>query len=188
MPSLYQTALGPEFGQLVPLLQWFHTEVRTVWQGEATVRWSRNPLFRLLVLLARLPKEGEDIAVAVQLFVHDGKEIWQRRFADRPMVSRQYMDADGLCESMGLFSLLLSTEVHEGGLIQHSTQSRWLGISLPTFLALRVMAKEWSERGRMHFDVTIYWGRWELIRYTGWLQPIYSRWLPSNSDSEIYAA
>ncbi len=188
MPSLYQTALGPEFSHLVPLLQWFHTEVRTVWEGEAKVSWSRNPIFRLLLLLARLPREGEDISVAVQIFVQEGKEVWQRRFADRPMVSRQYMEADRLYESMGLFNLLLNTEVHEGGLIQRSTQSRWLGIPLPAFLALRVMAKEWSERGRMYFDVTISWGNWELIRFTGWLQPIYSRWLPSNSDSEIYAA
>ncbi|MGQ5523505.1 DUF4166 domain-containing protein [Chitinimonas sp. PSY-7] len=188
MFSLYPTVLGPAFSQLAPLLQRFHTEAGTVWQGEATVRRSKNLLLRLLLCLGRFPKEGQGVGVTVQLAVKGEQEVWQRRFADRFMVSRQYMTEDGLHESIGLLSLSLVNDVREDVLFQHSAQSHFLGVRLPDWLALNVVAREWSERGRLHFDITINFVRWELLSYTGWVQPIYSRWLPSNSDSEIQGA
>ena len=188
MFSLYPTVLGSGFGQLAPLLQRFHTEAGTVWQGEATVRRSRSALLRMLLTLGRLPKDGQHVAVSVQLAIQNEQEIWQRRFADRAMVSRQYMAADGLRESIGMLSLSLINSVREDVLFQHSEKCRFLGIPLPGWLAFNVVAREWSERGRLHFDVTINFVRWELISYSGWVQPIYSRWLPSNSDSEIQGA
>lgn len=171
MPTLYQTALGPHFTQLAPLLQRFHREPGQPWRGEARVVWSQQPLLRALLWLARLPAEGDAVPVAVQVAARPGRETWQRRFAGRRMASRQRLASDGLREGFGPFSLLLSNQVANGALQQRCIRSRWLGLPLPRGLGLNVVAQEWAETDRFHFDVAIALGPLALIRYTGWLLP-----------------
>lgn len=170
MPTLYQTALGPDYQHLPPLLQAFHGQPGRWWRGQVDVSWSTHPLLRGLLQLARLPAEGTQRAIAVRLVAQGQSESWQRHFGNRTMVSQQRQHPEGLSESFGPLRLLLSNQVDTQGLHQHSRHTHFLGLPLPAALSLQVQAREWAAAGRFHFDVTIAIGQHRLLRYTGWLQ------------------
>ncbi|GLR13937.1 hypothetical protein GCM10007907_27270 [Chitinimonas prasina] len=171
MPTLYQTALGPDYRHLPPLLQAFHDQPGPWWRGQVDVSWSPCPLLRSLLWLARLPAEGKQLAIAVRLVAQGQSESWQRYFGSRAMVSQQRQHPMGLSESFGPLRLLLRNQVDAYGLHQRSHHTRFLGLPLPAFLSLQVQAREWAVADRFHFDVTIGLGPHRLLHYCGWLQP-----------------
>ncbi|QDQ26522.1 DUF4166 domain-containing protein [Chitinimonas arctica] len=171
MTSLYQTALGDDFERLSPLLRQFHREPCVPWQGCVDVSWPRQAMLRILLGLGRLPHEGQDRSLRVEVRENGAVEHWQRNFAGRLMASRQYLTRDGLCERFGPFTLLLESRVDNGELRQRSVRTRFCGIPLPAVLALQVGAREWQENGRFHFDVAIGVGNSPLLRYFGSLLP-----------------
>ena len=171
-PSLYQKALGAEYAALSPTLQRLHNGEALHWQGEATVSWGRSKFARLLLRLARMPKQGKRVDCQVNFTPSDHGEYWCRLFAQHYMQSHQALRDGKLVESFGPIRLYLDNTVHAGGLIQRCAATRFLGLPLPSWLGVHVIAREWSVGTQMHFDVTIGLNSGlELLRYRGHLLP-----------------
>ena len=168
--SLYQRVLGAEYAALSPTLRRLHDGSARSWQGEAAVSWGRNKFVHLLLRVARLPKQGKRVNCQVDFQQNEKGECWRRRFAQRFMYSHQALRDNQLVEVFGPFRLHLDNTVSAGGLIQRCVATYFLGLRLPTWLGLSVIAREWSVGAQMHFDVTIGLnGGLELLRYRGHL-------------------
>lgn len=171
MDTVYRKALCADFDALAPLVQRFHAESDTPWNGMAQVRWSHRQLVRALLWLARLPKEAERTPLTVRVLAKGNGEIWQRQFGRQKMVSAQRLRDRTLYERFGPIALLLENRVHEGALHQMCYRSSLLGMSLPRVLRIEIAAREWEADGRFNFSVEISLARFPLIRYHGWLSP-----------------
>ena len=169
-PSLYQSALGAEYAALSPTLRRLHDGSTQSWHGEAAISWGRNKFARLLLRLARLPEQGKRVNCQVNFQQNEKGEYWQRCFAQRYMQSHQALRDDRLVEVFGPFRLHLNNTVSAGGLIQRCVATYFLGLPLPAWAGLSVIAREWSVGAQMHFDVTIGLNAGlELLRYRGHL-------------------
>ncbi|STQ89467.1 DUF4166 domain-containing protein [Iodobacter fluviatilis] len=173
MPLLYQQMLGKDFGLLSPLLQTLHGAEQRPWLGQANVKWGKPIFIRILLYLAMrlgiLPAEGQNVRCQVKIQQDAKGEIWQRRFAQNPMQSRQSWRNGGLWEQMGPLALQLHSHVSEGQLLQSSQTARCFGLPLP----LQVKAREWAIDEVMHFDVEIGFKKGGMIlHYTGELRQV----------------
>lgn len=171
MSTLYQHLLGNAFHHLAPLVQRFHTEQGIPWRGEAQVIWSKNPVLRLFLKLGRLPLETKRLPVTVCVTDAANGEIWQRRFGEHAMGSKQKMCGQSLQECFWPVALTLETRVDQGVLYQTCPRSRLFDIPLPRPFRFQVAAREWQQDERFNFDVEIIWANWSLIHYIGWLHP-----------------
>ncbi|NHQ84711.1 DUF4166 domain-containing protein [Iodobacter sp. HSC-16F04] len=173
MPSLYQQALSQDFAQLSPLLQTLHGAEQQLWQGQADVKWGKPRLIRGLLYLAMrlrlLPAAGQNLPCQVKIRQDAKGEVWQRRFAQSPMQSRQRWRNGALWEQMGPLALQLHSKVSQGQLLQSSQTARCFGLPLP----LQVTAREWAISNVMHFDVEIGFKKGSMIlHYSGALRPV----------------
>ena len=169
-PSLYQSALGVEYAALSPTLRRLHDGSTQSWHGEAAVSWGRNKFAHLLLRLARLPEQGKRVNCQVNFQQNEKGECWQRRFAQRFMQSHQALRDNQLVEAFGPIRLHLHNTVSAGGLIQRCVATDFLGLPLPAWLSLSVIAREWSVGAQIHFDVSIGLNAGlELLRYRGHL-------------------
>jgi uncharacterized protein DUF4166 len=80
--------------------------------------------------LARLPAEGEAVAVRLQVIAQEEVEEWRRTFAGRPLVSMQYDRGAGLLvERLGIVEMMLRLEVG-GGALSYQTVGAVLRLGL----------------------------------------------------------
>jgi hypothetical protein len=173
MAILYQQVLGKDFGLLHPLLQTLHGAGQPLWQGQADVKWGKPSFIRGLLNIAMrlrlLPAEGSSVPCQVRIQQDTKGEVWQRRFAQSPMQSRQRWRNGELWEQMGPLALQLDNQVSEGQLLQSSQTARYFCLPLP----LQVKAREWAIAEVMHFDVEIGFKKGGMIlHYSGALRQV----------------
>ncbi len=172
---LYQYILGDAWHQLpasIGAMHDLHT-TKSV-EGFATVTRGKNIFAKIIAKLFGFPKAGSNIPVRVDFSVKNGKEYWQRTFAEKTFLSIQSQGhgryANLICERFGLCNFGLA--IVADGTKLHLIIRRWdiLGIPLPLCLAPGGHSYESEDGDKFHFHVEItlpFIGL--VVRYEGWL-------------------
>lgn len=174
-PLVFAEVLGAAFGRLPPAVRDLHTvvDVRR-WRGEAEIETGQGRLARLVRVLMGFPAGGKRVAVTVRMERLQGSEVWERRFAGRPLRSRLSPGGGGVMrERFGPLSFDIALTVEGGRLTYPIVGGRCLGIPLPhMLLPISRTAETEDAKGRAVFDVEVslpWFGR--VVRYRGWLVP-----------------
>jgi uncharacterized protein YbjT (DUF2867 family) len=174
---LYRRLLGEAWETLPPEIRAMHSIGDMLEaEGMASIKRGGSPLARLVCVLFRFPRSGENVPVTVTFRARKGKETWRRRFGTRSFSSRQ-SEGRGrferlLCERFGpfTFGLALVREVGQLRLIVRGWN--FLGIPLPRALAPHSDSHESAEDGRFKFHVELSHPlAGTIVRYSGWLVP-----------------
>jgi len=177
--TLYQNLLDQAWYKLPYSLQRMHA-YRTITkvQGFAKVERGTSIASRLIGILFRFPRAGQEIPVQVVFHPKVNGELWTRTFAGKSFSSWQtegHGRSDKLLnERFGPFTFGLALVVNAGKL--HLIFRNWsfLGIRLPTFLAPHGDSYEYDDNDRFCFNVEIKHVLTGLIiRYNGWLEPVH---------------
>ncbi len=172
-PSLYRRVLGRAWKGLHPRLRRFHGEGALRAEGKVDVERGGLPA-KALAWMMRLPAQGKEVALRLEVQQRAGGEVWRRDFGGRGLASAQWAGADGtLWEKAGPLRLQLELKVLRGMLSYESKAARLrlglLDLPLPRWLAPRVSALEKAgPGGKVMAEVSVEMpllGR--LIRYGG---------------------
>lgn len=128
--------------------------------GLFEVRWSSNPLARLIARLSGLPRPGDGVRVELRVEADAQGETWRRTFDGRPLVTRQWAEEGLLVElAPGGVELRFALEAREGVLyfVQRRAALRLgrLRLPLPARLAPGVTARVSGDGARTHVEVEL---------------------------------
>ena len=172
--GLYPRLVGPAWHELPEALRRMHGGAGAHGAGFFEVRWSSNPLARLVARLGGLPRPGERVRVELRVEADARGETWRRSFDGRPLVTRQWAQDGLLVERVPGLELYFALEVRAGTLlfIQRRAVLRLgpLRLPLPSSLAPSVAARVSGEPAGMRVEVELHaplFGR--LCRYGGLL-------------------
>ncbi len=169
---LFRLTLGHAFESLPASVRALHGGSGR-WRGEATVERGHGLLSRLCAWLTRLPPEGTHPVVVDIVAEHDG-ERWTRRYGSaHAMPSRLWLTRGILCERLGPVTLRYRMTVENDAIVWRVIGVRVLGLlPLPASGLVNVLAREYDEDRRYHFDVRARLpGIGLLVHYRGWLEP-----------------
>lgn len=169
--SIYQQHMGTRYSELAPEIQTFHALQGSYrLKGEVDVIGAETAWGRLLSRVMRFPASSPQQAFEFHLRTENGRELWQRHFPTRTMVSSMSVRRNFLVESFGPMQcrFLLRAESH--ALIMEPQGMRCFGLPLPSFLLPQITATERGANGKLHFDVSARWpGSYLTVAYRGWL-------------------
>ena len=174
--NLYEEILGDAYNEMSEPLQNLHRigDGKT-FEGRCKVTRGKNPLSHIVATAFRLPKASPDIPVKVVLTKDGEKEIWERFFNGRRMVSRQESGCGKqsrlVIERFGPIAIHIAILVEDGKQILKTTGWSLFGIPLPKFLTPGGDVFEHAQDGRFNFHVDLVapiFGR--LVKYEGWLE------------------
>lgn len=171
---LYARVMGESFDALPSAVRAMHMVAgESAAAGEARVERGRNPLARLIGVIARFPRAGERIPLSVWMEEEEGVETWTRDFAGQRFASELTQRGDLLVERFGPFRFGFALRAEPDGLSMR-LRRWWCGpLPLPVALAPASEAREREIDGRFHFDVTIALPLIGLlVHYRGWLEPV----------------
>ena len=174
--SLYEEILGPAYEQMSKPLQNLHRIGQgKTFTGRCKVTRGKNPLSHIVALLLGLPKASPDSSVRVVLTKDGYKEIWERFFDGRRMVSTQEAGRGKqsrlVIERFGPIAVHIAILVEDGKQILKTTGWSIFGLPLPKFLLPGGEVFEHDADGRFNFHVDLVaplFGR--LVKYEGWLE------------------
>lgn len=178
----FERVLGAALAELPEPVRGVHClrETALVARGLADVTAAPGLMARLLCLVAGLPKPGRDVpCVVIFTPLRDGRERWQRQFADRRY--RSVMRAAATCEAggrviverfgpLGLLDLHFRLTPGADGL--RWSLDRWTlrGVPLPAWSAPRIACLESGDGERFRFDIDVTFPLiGPVIHYAGWL-------------------
>ena len=178
MRNLYEDILGPAYEEMSEPLQKLHRIGKgKTFEGRCKVTRGRNPLSHIVAAILRFPKASPDIPVKVVLTKDGNKEIWERFFDGRRMVSTQEAGRGKqsrlVVERFGPIAVNLVILVEDGQQILKTTGWSFCGVPLPKFLLPGGEVFEHDANGRFNFHVDMIapiFGR--LVKYEGWLEPL----------------
>ena len=175
--SIYEQILGPAYDLLPASIQALHRPgSAATYRGQAGIVRGKNPFAKLLCLVFRFPKTGQDIPLDVSFILESGTEHWVRKFNGRKMHSSQERGTGRyehlMKERFGPFTIGIALVVKDSQL--HNITQCWsvFGIPLPRFLCPggEVYEHETDERFNFHVDIKApLIGR--IVKYRGWLEP-----------------
>ena len=174
--NLYEEILGPAYEQMSGPLQNLHRiGTGKTFKGRCKVTRGKNPLSHIVALLLRLPKASPDIPVQVVLTKDGDKEIWERFFDGKRMVSTQEAGSGKqsrlVIERFGPIAIHIAILVENGHQVLRTTGWSIFGLPLPKFLLPggEVFEHDADDRFNFHVDlVAPLFGR--LVKYEGWLE------------------
>ena len=176
--NLYEEILGPAYEQMSKPLHKLHRigQGKTL-KGRCKVTRGKNPLSHIVALLLGLPKASPDSPVRVVLTKDGDKEIWERYFDGRRMVSTQESGRGKqsrlVIERFGPIAVHIAILVEDGKQILKTTGWSIFGLPLPKFLLPGGEVFEHDADGRFNFHVDLVaplFGR--LVKYEGWLEEV----------------
>ena len=159
--ALYPRLVGAAWSVLAEPLQRLHLGLETVHAtGIFTVRHGTRSVARLLAVILCLPMAGEDVPVRLVVTPHRHGERWQRTFAERSLMSEQYVGpGDCLVERFGLLDIWFRLAVVDGTLCfrQESVglSCGALRVPLPRWLSPQITAREWAMPGQARVQVAV---------------------------------
>ena len=176
--SLYEETLGSVYKDMSEPLQNLHRIGKgKSFEGRCKVTRGRNPLSHIVASVLRMPKSASDIPVKVVLTRDGNKEIWERFFDGRRMVSTQEAghgkQSRLVIERFGPIAIHLAVLVEDGRQVLKTVGWSFLGIPLPKMLVPGGDVFEHDADGRFNFHVDLVapiFGR--LVKYEGWLEPL----------------
>ncbi|HEX9451912.1 MAG TPA: DUF4166 domain-containing protein [Burkholderiales bacterium] len=170
-------------GKLGPTLQCFDESVRTMHAvldakvvfGYTDIDCGTSPLAGLVSWLFGFPAPGRALPTAITVVSDGACEIWHRRFANQPILTRLEpgRSAQPTIVERFRFGVAFDLRVLErdGRLRFEVVGMRIFGIPMPQWLWPTLTAEECEESGGFRFDIDIGM-RWtgRLIRYHGWVR------------------
>jgi Domain of unknown function (DUF4166) len=171
--SLYRRVLGEQFDRLPSSLHVFHDAVRGGrGTGRFELRRGSGVIARIAARLFRLPAEGSDVAVTLDVVVEDGCERWIRDFGGRRLESVQWEHAGFLVEKAGHLRLAFRLSADDAGLRFVSRRAWFFGVPLPRWLAPEVQATVVAHEEGWRTDVRVCLpGGSLLLGYSGTIAP-----------------
>jgi Domain of unknown function (DUF4166) len=174
------TLLGRKLG---PTLQRFDEPVRnmhaiadaTVVFGHTDIDHGNSPLSSLVGWLFGFPSPGRALPTAITVVSDGTSEIWHRRFANQPILTRLEpgRSVQPTIVERFRFGVAFNLRVveHGGRLRFEVVGMRICGVPMPRCLWPTLNAEEREEGGNFRFDIDIGM-RWagRLIRYRGWVR------------------
>ena len=176
--SLYEEILGTAYEEMSEPLRNLHRIGKGKgFKGRCKVTRGRNPLAHIVATILRFPKAAPDIPVKVILTKKGDKEIWERFFDGRRMVSMQEAGRGKqsrlVIERFGPIAIHLAVLVEDGRQVLQTVGWSFLGIPLPKILMPGGDVFEHDKDGRFNFHVDLVaplFGR--LVKYEGWLEEV----------------
>jgi len=185
--NLYEEILGPSYEDMSEPLRKLHRIGQGKnFEGRCKVTRGRNPLSHIVATILRFPKASPDIPVKVILTKDGGKEIWERIFDGKRMVSTQEAGRGKqsrlVIERFGPIAIHIAILIENGKQILKTTgwsifgkTTGWsiFGTPLPKFLLPGGDVYEHDAEGRFNFHVDLVaplFGR--LVKYEGWLEEV----------------
>lgn len=175
--AVYQQVLGAEWDQLSEVLKKLHGVGLRQAYGSLSIRRGKSVFLKILLGLFRFPKTALNTRCTVTFTPSSLGETLSRQIGSKIMRSHQSAlspyDAPILKESFGPLAIYLRNELKPSqygtALWQYSTHTRWLGVPLPGFLSVRVIAVEFpinDHEFRCHIYTAVpFFGK--LLRYQG---------------------
>jgi hypothetical protein len=175
--SPFERVLGPELERLPAPVRRLHSlRAPLATAGRAEITAANNFLARFMRWSAGLPRPGSNVGVSVVFTpLEEGREDWDRKFADRHyasvMEAGEGPDQGSLIEHFGLFDLRFQLQVVPEGLSWSLIGWRCLGIPLPRWSVPRIACVEGGDGERYTFDINVTFPviGW-LMHYRGWLE------------------
>ena len=176
--NLYEEILGSAYASMSKPLRDLHAiGTGKIFEGRCKVTRGKNPLSYIVATIFRLPKASPDIPVKVVLTKDGEKEIWERFFNGRRMVSTQEAGRGKqsrlVVERFGPIAIHIAILVEDGKQILKTTGWSIFGIPLPKALTPggNVYEHDADDRFNFHVDLAApIFGR--LVKYEGWLEEI----------------
>lgn len=173
--NLYEEILGEAYDDMSAPLQNLHRIGKgKTFEGHCKVTRGNNPLSHLIAAILRFPKASPDIPVKVVLTRDGNKEIWERFFNGKRMISTQEAGRGKqsrlVVERFGPIAVHLAILVKDGQQLLETTGWSLFGIPLPKALVPGGDVFEHDADGRFNFHVDMVapiFGR--LVKYEGWL-------------------
>ena len=168
---IYRLVLAAAFDALPPRVRELHDlQAPAVWLGRADVKRGASLTARVLATLFGLPPNGPDQPLSVTFTPMPDHEIWQRNFAGRIFLSRQYAASDRIREAVGPVSLIMRPVVTSNGMSLNMVGARLWRLPLPSLLVPRITTREYEGDGRYCFEVSATLPLiGPLVEYRGWL-------------------
>jgi len=174
--NLYEEILGASYNDMSePLKNLHRIGASKTFEGRCKVTRGRNPLSHIVATILRFPKASPDIPVEVVLTKDGNKEIWERFFDGRRMVSTQEVGRGKqsrlVVERFGPIAVHLAILVQDRKQILKTVGWSMFGIPLPKALVPGGDVFEHDADGRFNFHVDMVaplFGR--LVKYEGWLE------------------
>ena len=176
--NLYEEILGEAYDEMSEPLQNLHRiGAGKTLEGQCKVTRGTNPLSHIVAAVFGLPKASPSIPVKVVLTKDGHKEIWERFFDGKRMVSTQEAGRGKqsrlVIERFGPIAIYIAIVVEDGKQILKTTGWSIFGIPLPKALTPGGEVFEHAKDGRFNFHVDLVapiFGR--LVKYEGWLEQI----------------
>lgn len=170
--SVFRRLLGPQLDTVEgALFKFSEHPSRAV--GNLTVTHHPGKSARFFIWLLRLPKEGQNLPIVVQILSQTGREFWQRVIGTSTLQTRHDVVQDRLEEKVGHFRFLHIVTVVEGGLHYRQERVYFCGIRLPKFMSPIVDAYAKGDETGWNLSVTVSCPRCGLIcQYQGWITPL----------------
>jgi hypothetical protein len=172
--TLYQKVLGEEYQQLPKILQEFHARPQGGSAvGRIEVRHGEGVVRKMLARLLRLPREGKDIPLRLQVVVRDNQEEWVRYFGEQRLATLQWDQQGYLVEKGGPLKLLFQLTADPAGMTFNIQKNRVGIISVPTWLMMRVHARATATDCGWKLSVAVALPLFGVITaYSGTITPI----------------
>jgi hypothetical protein len=171
VPTLFARMLGDGFARLAPQVAKIHLRSgRHDYSGEVRVRRGKGLIPGFCAKAARLPPARNSGPLRVEITAAADNEIWIRHFGAHVMPSRLWSAADVLAERLGLLRFGFRIFEQNQELLWQVAEVWFAGIPLPPRWFTGVVAREFEQDGRYHFEVGATLPLLgELIHYAGWL-------------------
>ena len=152
--SLFQQAMGDEFGKLDAALQRFHgLQGEHELQGRVQTGAPRTLAAKLLALALGTPRTASEGAIHFELQASPKAETWVRIFPSQLMRSTMQLHNGHLIERLGLARLCFALQAVDGRLLMRLQRLYFLGFPCPGWLAPRIVAEETGAGEHMQFHV-----------------------------------
>ena len=138
--NLYESILGPDWQLLDPHVRLSHTPPLSA-VGTIKIESKAGLIGRMVASMMGLPPPSESILASLTLRENGDVVVWNRRFGDVSMVTRQSKAGDLLREQSDAGDYLFALSAVDGSLVYRSRSCVPKGRFLPRWLLPQVRAK-----------------------------------------------
>ncbi len=164
--SPYQAILGEAFDSLHAHVRRAHIAPLRA-EGAMDVTHGDGWVTQPIVWLMKLPAEGRQQSVRLEVADDGPALVWMRRIGHSILRTRQHARGSRLVETMGLGSISFDVSANDGALLYRHSTMRFAGARLPALLSPRVAAVVSGTAQGWHVDVTVTWRDRMVCRYAG---------------------